>query len=383
MHFVAVRLQANKDVSDIQPLGMTYDANKPMIPIRLTAIAAQPEMGVVTWVLAKSRFAPENYIDLKIPDTAIKFDQYGGQNNYLTLVSSESDKVGGQAFVTEYAQPTTEVVKLIQQAGSAPTPEGQAAQDALLGLLGKFPYITRLYARMSAEEMTEDPSFMASSQKSNVSNVHDLSDPKAQCNSTTQPPPVDPCTFNYCGRRGVCVTAKYTTADSGGEVTSPACACANDAIARVTTTGQYGSPAMYCEPVAQDLDGAAAGDAGNTPLVNPACEGFDCGTHGACVPMNGNPTCQCEGGYAAVASQSYDSTTNANVTKVTCQPVPGPIPKLPVVPAVGSTTLPRSSASMESGGCAVATPRPSSRSLLGLLSTLGLVLAARRRRRAS
>jgi hypothetical protein len=44
MHFVALRLQANKDVSDIQPLGMTYDANKPSIPLQLTAVAAQPEM---------------------------------------------------------------------------------------------------------------------------------------------------------------------------------------------------------------------------------------------------------------------------------------------------------------------------------------------------
>jgi len=103
MHFVAVRLQADKATSDIQPMGMTYDGNKPMIPIRLTAAAAQPEMGIVTFILSNRRWAPENYIDLRIQDSLIEFDQYGNQNNYLTLLSSETDKVGGQAFVTEYA----------------------------------------------------------------------------------------------------------------------------------------------------------------------------------------------------------------------------------------------------------------------------------------
>ncbi|HEX3594658.1 MAG TPA: DUF2330 domain-containing protein, partial [Polyangiaceae bacterium] len=77
MNFVALRLQADKAVSDIQPLGMTYDGDKPSIPLRLTAIAAQPEMGIVSFILSDRRWAPENYIDLKIPDSLITFDTYG------------------------------------------------------------------------------------------------------------------------------------------------------------------------------------------------------------------------------------------------------------------------------------------------------------------
>ena len=381
MHFVAVKLQANKDVSDIQPMGMTYEGNKPMIPIRLTAAAAQPEMGIVTFILSNRRWAPENYIDLKIPDSLVQFDQYGYQNNYLTLLSSETDKVGGQAFVTEYAKATKDLVDQIMQQ-PVPTPDAMKARDALLPILQKFPYLTRLHARMSAEEMTDDPTFMVASDRSDVNNIHDLSDPGSTCNYPPNPPPVDPCNFNYCGRRGVCVQAEAANTVPNGSpaTTAPGCACANDAIARVTTTGANGQPTMYCEPVAQNLDSAPAG--GQGPLLSAACEGFSCGAHGACVPMNGNPTCQCEGGYAAVVGTTVDQTGNA-MTGVTCQRVMGTIPPLPKLPSVGSAMLTPgktvTAGRSSGGGCNVARGR-SGGSMFGIAAALGLVLTARRRR---
>lgn len=349
MHFVAMKLQADKATTDIKPIGMAYDSDQPLIPIRLTSVAAQPEMGIVTFVLSTRRWAPQNYIDLKIPDSSIQFNQYGNANNYLSLVSSESDKVGGQAFVTEYANPTTDLATQIRSQFVNPSiPDAQASQDALLALFDKFPYITRLYARMSAEEMTEDPVFMVSSNTANVSNVHDLTDPKfdySMCGTQTPPPP-PPCTFTYCGRRGACIDvvaqAPYSS-DPTQTAPAAACVCANDATARLTTTGSNVAD-VYCEPVAVDLD-----DPATSPLsLAPACEGFDCGVHGACVPINGNPSCQCEAGYAAVARMNYDSTTGATSPSVDCMPAPGPAPALPVVPPVGQTTIP--SGSHSSGG---------------------------------
>jgi hypothetical protein len=162
----------------------------------------------------------------------------------------------------------------------------------------------------------------------------------------------------------------------------PACVCANDATARVTTTGQNGQPAMYCEPVAMNLDSQPA--AGQGAVVVAACEGFSCGTHGACVPMNGNPTCQCEGGYAAVVSSNYDPQTGqALPNSVTCQAVRGTIPPLPTLPSVGSAMrTPGKTVTagvVKDGGCNVARNRSGS-SLFGLAAALGLALAARRRR---
>jgi len=224
---------------------------------------------------------------------------------------------------------------------------------------------------------------MVASDGSDVNNIHDLSTPGSTCMYNPNPPPTDPCKFNYCGRRGVCVQADADTTQTGGAATTvPACACANDAIARATTTGENGTPAMYCEPVAMNLDSEPA--AGQGSLVVAACEGFSCGAHGACVAMNGNPTCQCEGGYAAVVRANYDPQTGLPLpTSVTCQPVRGTIPDLPKLPSVGSamrTPGKRVTAGVvPDSGCNVARNRSRS-SLFGIAAALGLVLAARRRR---
>jgi hypothetical protein len=337
-------------------------------------------MGIVTFILSNRRWAPENYIDLKIPDSLIEFDQYGSQNNYLKLLSSETDKVGGQAFVTEYAKATKDLADQIMQQPT-PSPDAMKARDALLPILQNFPYITRLHARMSAEEMTDDPTFMVASDGSDVNNVHDLTPPGSTCTYEPNPPPTDPCNFNYCGRRGVCVQAEADVATTGGAATTmPACVCANDATARVTTTGGNAQPAMYCEPVAMNLDSDPA--TGQGSLTVPACEGFSCGAHGACVAMNGNPTCQCEGGYGAVVGTNNGQTAGPTYT-TTCQPVRGTIPPLPKLPSVGSAMrTPGKTVTagvVKDGGCNVARNRSGS-SLFGLAAALGLALAARRRR---
>jgi hypothetical protein len=197
-----------------------------------------------------------------------------------------------------------------------------------MALLGKFPYITRLYARMSAEEMIDDPIFMPASKNEDVSNIHNLADPnfdRSKCTST-QPETVPPCTFVYCGRRGACVNSDNVAA----------CVCASDATARLTNTSPAGA-AVYCEPVKQDLDGSQDGGL----IFAPACEGFDCGPHGACVPMNGNPTCQCEAGYGATAKTTYDPAGSVPPsTQVTCVAVSGPEPSMPVLPPPGQTEIP-------------------------------------------
>jgi len=79
--------------------------------------------------------------------------------NYLSLVSMLSDKVGGQAFVTEYAKPTSTLIQQIESSRLPPPeiqPEAAPAREALLRVLGSGSFTTRMYARMSAEEMLDD-----------------------------------------------------------------------------------------------------------------------------------------------------------------------------------------------------------------------------------
>ncbi|HET9222571.1 MAG TPA: DUF2330 domain-containing protein, partial [Roseiflexaceae bacterium] len=159
MVFLAMKLQPQKEVKDIQPVKMTYKSSKPMIPLRLTAVAANPDMAVVTWIFAKSQAEPENYAKMTIADDDIVFSPFSG-NNYLSLVSQTADEHNGQAFVTEFAGPTKDL---------------GATDPTLSTLLSQYPYVTRVYTRLSAEEMTLDPVFRFNPDLPTISNVHDLS----------------------------------------------------------------------------------------------------------------------------------------------------------------------------------------------------------------
>ena len=265
MKFLAMKLLPEAGVSDIEPIAVTYPGTHPVIPLQLTAVAAEPEMGIVVYVLADQRYAPRNYAEVSVDLSRLSFFD-ADASNYLTEVRRAVDGAGGLGFVTEYAQPTT---TLLETLGAAPdTPEGQAADAELRSLLAQHRFITRMYTRISAHEMVQDPAFGAASQQDPVDNVHDLSDSAARCGDT------DACAFLYCGPDSECVEA-----DS---VFDPAmCRCHADTVARMLTS-DYGGFEVVCEPLVNDFGQTA-----------DPCHEYDCGEGGECVAMNGSPTCRC------------------------------------------------------------------------------------------
>ncbi|MCA9988300.1 MAG: DUF2330 domain-containing protein, partial [Anaerolineales bacterium] len=81
------------------------------------------------------------------------------------LVSRYANENNGQAFVTEYAQPTANLT---------------FNEPLLIELAQKHRYLTRLNTVISPEEMTLDPIFAFDSSLPDVSNVHDLSETTGQ-----------------------------------------------------------------------------------------------------------------------------------------------------------------------------------------------------------
>lgn len=157
--FLAMRLLPEQGVQDIQPIQVTYPSDKPMIPLRLTAVAANPDMAVLTWFFADNQAIPENYAHMEIMDHEITFFSFGG-NNYRQLLSARANEYAGHAFITEYAQPTNQLA---------------FADPLLQDLSRRYAYLTRLNTVISPEEMTLDPVFNYNPQLKNVSNIHDLS----------------------------------------------------------------------------------------------------------------------------------------------------------------------------------------------------------------
>ncbi len=105
MNLIAFKLTKNADSGDIRPVTLTYPAELPMIPIKLTAVAAQSDMGVLVWVLGDGRAIPKNYKSLVLNDAAINW--FNWRSTYEDVITQAANEADGQGFVTEYAKSAT------------------------------------------------------------------------------------------------------------------------------------------------------------------------------------------------------------------------------------------------------------------------------------
>jgi hypothetical protein len=105
LNLVAFRLQSTADVGEIRPVVLVYQTPHPMIPIRPTAVAANNDMGVMTWLVAPARAIPTNYRHLILNEAAINW--LSPSSNYNDVISQAADEANGQGFVTEDAREST------------------------------------------------------------------------------------------------------------------------------------------------------------------------------------------------------------------------------------------------------------------------------------
>jgi len=111
MYLLALRLTKGSDVGSIRPIVLTYAGTKPSIPVKLTAVAANEDMGVMAWLLADAQAVPQNYLSLELNEARI--DWFNASRNYNNLVVQAADDAGGQGFVTEFAGPASPLAQLV------------------------------------------------------------------------------------------------------------------------------------------------------------------------------------------------------------------------------------------------------------------------------
>lgn len=153
--FLAMRLLDGETAESITPVEITYPGTKPMIPLRLTAVAAFPEMPIFVWIFGDQPAVPENYAHFEIATEELTFSPFGF-NDYVPLVQQRADAVGGRGFITEFAGPSDSLAL-----GNPYLVERAAAQ----------PYVTRLATYIDPEEMLVDPVFGFDADADDVSNV--------------------------------------------------------------------------------------------------------------------------------------------------------------------------------------------------------------------
>jgi hypothetical protein len=316
MKFLALKLQREAETSDIQPFRFDLPGTSPSIPLRMTALAAEPEMGLLVFVFGAERYNGANWPEVVIPDDRIVWRQstWPMQTNWAALVAKGVDEAGGQGWVTELAGSTEPILTSLATSAFA-APEDEMAAAELSALIGDATYVTRLYSRLSAEEMTSDPIFRRDDGP-DVSNVRQLArivDGVDQCPGPNMPWPYDPCLFTSCGAGGICRPVLL----DGMDQLVAACGCVDGATARTTFNPAVvsfrpdGTAVPGATAVCQDArmsfvnpgDVAASGGA----MLDP-CQTFDCGENGECLAINMTPTCVCDRGFVALGRFAADGT---------------------------------------------------------------------------
>jgi MYXO-CTERM domain-containing protein len=106
---LALKLLNDRDVGEIRPIEVTMSANisekalEACVPIRLTAIAANTDMPITTYVFSDAgRAIPQNFFHAVINPLKIDWLNFG--SNYRQLVADAVDEAdAGHAFVTEFS----------------------------------------------------------------------------------------------------------------------------------------------------------------------------------------------------------------------------------------------------------------------------------------
>jgi putative hemolysin len=292
-----------------------------MVPLRMTSIAAVPEMGVKVFLLGEGRYTSLSVPELEVDPAEIVFDLNTNSSNWPAAVARTIDAAQGEGLVVDSAA-TVDVVRA-QLDGTFTPPIGdedpEVGRQALLGLLDGTRYVTRMYGRFSAEEMGVDLTFEAAPDLPDVDRNRQLTVEQVPLCSdgSVEPPPPDPCAFVACGQGGTCLVAP----DANG-ILVPGCACVDGATARsVVDSASPSGFSVSCidvrmnvDPIIDTLPGID--DNGGTvdptppPLPDP-CVGNPCGDFGSCFAFNAQQTCLCERGYVAVAETNADGKSIA------------------------------------------------------------------------
>ncbi len=265
--FLALKLRDGRSTANIVPIKMSYPGDRPMIPIKLTAVAAQPLMGIVAIVLADRPYRPANYQELVVNADEILTD-WTGRTSYFEWVAREAAEADGRAMVIEYV-------------GPPPVPQSNP----------RLSVMSRFYTRLSPEHMTLDPEFEPHPSRIFQRAARlDLSAQPAvmECGSPIPDRQPGPCAFNYCGPGALCYEREG----------SAACACPAGAVAS-QILGPDGQSHVTCVPRENPFAVTATAGGAGTPM--DPCLQVSCG-EGTCVLKGGFPMCECAEGAVAAPS---------------------------------------------------------------------------------
>ena len=160
MFFLAMRLQDKASTQDMLPVKITYPTSQSVItiPLRMATPMGKANLDVLVWIFAHSRYVPQNYQSLQLNYNQLNSGIYS-PSAYHNLVSQAVSKVGGHGFVTEDAEPTSDLFM-------------NNTEQTLLK--SSYRYLTRLYTSIAPTQINLDPSFVAQTGLPDVNRDHEV-----------------------------------------------------------------------------------------------------------------------------------------------------------------------------------------------------------------
>ena len=175
----AMRLQDKASTQDMLPVKITYPTSQSVItiPLRMATPMGKANLDVLVWIFAHSRYVPQNYQSLQLNDNQLNSGIYSPSADHK-LVSQAVSKVGGHGFVTEDAEPTSDLFM-------------NNTEQTLLK--SSYRDLTRLYTSIAPTQINLDPSFVAQTGLPDVNRDHEVANAASSQPSSRPLSPGDRC----------------------------------------------------------------------------------------------------------------------------------------------------------------------------------------------
>jgi hypothetical protein len=131
--WLAVRVNPAPGAERVRPIALTYEAERPVIPIRAARGAAAGELGLRVWVIGPAQAVPINVPSLVLNEARIDWTsgvihraltlpangaglpgpQVREPANYGSVVAAAAADAGGQGFVSELAAPASQFRQMV------------------------------------------------------------------------------------------------------------------------------------------------------------------------------------------------------------------------------------------------------------------------------
>jgi hypothetical protein len=253
--FLAMKLLPGQGVQSMRPVRVTTPGASLSLPLRMASIGTGAITGITIWVVADGRYEPQNFPFFHIEDSAMVWDFAVGSSNYTTLRTQHEADLKNAGWEIESSLDVNEqsITSVILSGGqyygggrggglqvqpSDPAldylpigdPDAGTAVDGgadggyesaeqvraddiaalFVGLTGPTVRVTRIRSDIAQTAMTKDFVITASSDQSELSNVHNLT----QGVNATCP------VYNGCNYVGTGTPSQAAATADGGYVAS-------------------------------------------------------------------------------------------------------------------------------------------------------------------